>query len=234
VLVAADDLPAGTLIIPEQLRWQAWPDDSLAEAYVLDGERPLEDFAGAVVRSSLAAGHPVTDAVVVRPGDRGFLAAVLRPGRRAVTVSVNATTGIAGFVFPGDRVDVILTHALGKRPGGRRHASETVLSDLRVIAVDQKTDDQNGEVRVAKTATLEVSPKEAEMIAMLTDLGRLSLSLRSLARDDPAEASAKTFTLDSEVSALLTRRPVATKSRRVTVLRAGKAEAMRFGREATP
>lgn len=232
VLVAAADLPAGTLIQPKHLRWQPWPEESLAAAYLAEGAATIDDFAGAVARARLAAGQPVSDGLIVRPGDRGFLAAVLAPGMRAVTVPVNATTGIAGFVFPGDRVDLILTHALAEGAGGRRHAAETVLGDVRVIAVDQKVDDPQGQARVAKTATLELTPKQAEVVAMLTDLGRLTLSLRSLARPegaaagDPAEAPS--YTLDSEVSALLSRPRAAPEARRVSVLRGGKAEETSF------
>ncbi len=244
ILVAAADVPAGTLLQKKHLRWQAWPKTAMAEGYVVDGgERGLEDFTGAVGRSGLLAGQPITDRLVVYPGDRGFLAAVLSPRMRAVTVPVNATTGIAGFVFPGDRVDLILTHAVRNDPNSRaRRASETVLNDVRVIAVDQKVDDQNGRAQVAKTATLEVTPKQAELVAMLTDIGRLSLSLRSIVGEDLAEAKggdsmlprpprrSRTLTLDSEVSLLL--RPPSTNRNTdtVRVWRGGEAQDLVFQR----
>lgn len=245
ILVAALDLPAGTLLQAKHLKWQPWPKAALTDSYVLaGGGRDIADFTGAVGRSGLLAGQPITDRLVVRPGDRGFLAAVLSPGMRAFTVPVNATTGIAGFVFPGDRVDLILTHAV--RSGGAtaraRRASETVLNDVRVIAVDQKVDDQNGRVQVAKTATLEVTPKQAELVAMLTDIGRLSLSLRSIVGEDLAEARNgdnqvprpprrdRTLTLDSEVSLLL--RPPTTNRNTDTVRiwRGGESQDLVFQR----
>ena len=194
VLVASASLPAGTLVNPDHLRWQAWPDETLDESYIRDGVRDLNSFTGSVVRSGITAGEPVTDGRLVFPGDQGFLAAVLSPGMRAITVSVNATTGISGFIFPGDRVDLILTHAIGSGSEGvrERRASETVMADVRVLGIDQSTNDQDGLPAVAKTVTLEVKPKDAEVVTLLGELGKLSLSLRSLqpasnARLDVAE-----------------------------------------------
>jgi pilus assembly protein CpaB len=183
VLVAKADLPTGTFVKAEHLRWQSWPDDALADNYLVKGKRGLKSMVGAVARHRIAAGQPVTDTLLVKPGDRGFLAAVLTPGTRAISVAVNATTGIAGFVFPGDRVDMLLTQNF-KSGDTKRRTSETVIRDLRVLAVDQRTDDQNGKVTVAKTTTLEVTEKQAEMIAVAAALGRLSLSLHSLANDN--------------------------------------------------
>ena len=154
---------------------------------------------------------------MVRPGERGFLAAVLTPGMRAVTVPVTATSGIAGFVFPGDRVDLILAHDFQTGTGENRvinRASETLLTDVRVLAVDQKTASKDGAAALAKTATLEVEPRQAEMIAVSVKLGDLSLSLRSLRREDVAAGGAaddqdrpaqrgKTYTRDSDVSRLI-------------------------------
>lgn len=186
VLVAASDLPAGTLVQPSQLRWRAWPeDDGVAGTYMVEGQRRAEEFTGSVVRHGLRAGEPVAEGRLVKPGDRGFLAAVLSPGNRAVTVAVNGVTGIAGFIFPGDRVDLILTQAL-KQDGHERErrASETVLADVRVLALDQRVNDQKGEAKPAQLATLEVTPRQAEAVALAAEMGRLSLSLRSLGVPD--------------------------------------------------
>ncbi|HZS81941.1 MAG TPA: Flp pilus assembly protein CpaB [Stellaceae bacterium] len=210
VLVAKVDLPAGQFVRPENLRWQAWPDDTIPDSYVVEGKGKLEDYVGAVVRSGLTAGEPIAEGRVVRPGDRGFMAAVLTPGYRAVTVPVTPSSGIAGFVFPGDRVDVILTLTIepqtgkdGQKEGVERRASETVLSDIRVLAVDQRADDQKHEVAVAKTATLEVTPKQAEIIAVISEMGKISLSLRSLAQDTLASAETTPYTWDSDAASLL-------------------------------
>ncbi len=166
VLVTNKALPAGSFLKADHLKWQAWPEDGVIDSYAVKGKREEKDFVGAVVRTAIAVGEPLTDARVVHPGDRGFLAAVLEPGKRAVSVPVNATTGISGFVFPGDWVDVILTVRFrvvedGEAKGEPRYFSETLLTDVRVLGVDQAVENKKGEPAVAKTATLEVDPKQA-------------------------------------------------------------------------
>ncbi len=194
----------------------------------------MTDFEGTVVRTGVASGEPVTNERVVKSGERGFLAAVLSPGKRAVSVPVTATTGIAGFIFPGDRVDLILTHAIDKKgeDDRTRRASETVLTDVRVLAVDQQTDDQNGKASIAKTVTIELTPRQAELVSLVMELGRLSLSLRSLAKvDDPSfvETTARTHTWDSEASRLLDQRNRrARKSTRVRVVKGGETVVLDF------
>ena len=186
VIVAKRGLPAGTLIKKTHLRWQAWPDAGISDVYLVDGKTNLESLVGTVVRLGIAAGEPITETRVVRPGQRGFLAAVLRPGFRAITVGVNTTSGVAGFVFPGDRIDLILSHSVGRegQNGRVRRASETILTDVRVLAIDQSTNDQAEKPNPSKNVTLEVTPKQVEMVSLLSDIGRLSLSLRSLRRDE--------------------------------------------------
>lgn len=241
VLVAARELPAGTLLRPGDLDWQPWPREAVAEPYLVAGEAGVEDFLGAVVRQRIAAREPITQTRVVRPDDGSFLAAILTPGMRAISVPVNATSGIAGFVFPGDRVDLILTHTVQREAGdGERpvRASETVLEDVRVLAVDQRIDDEGGSPVVAKTATLEVSPKQAEAVAILTEMGRLSLSLRSLARDGAALAegdaapegpdAGRSYTTDTELSALLAL-PASAPGGGVTIVRGATEEAVVLG-----
>lgn len=238
VLVASENLATGHIIKQEDLRWQPWPEDGVLDLYVVEGVGSATDYAGSVVRRGIAAGTPVTLDQIVKSGERGFLAAVLPPGMRAVSVPISATSGISGFVFPGDRVDLILTHKI-KTDGGARHASETVLTNVRVLAVDQDTNDQENAPRIAKTATLEVTPKQVEKIAVLRQLGALSLSLRSLARadqdsDDSATelalpVSGRTHTWDSDVSRLLP--PVNAEGQylQVTVARGSKISSLKFG-----
>jgi pilus assembly protein CpaB len=204
VLVASGALSAGQFVRPENLRWQAWPGDDISAAYHVEGKDKIEDFVGSVVRAAIGDGEPITDNRIVRPGDRGFLAAVLTPGDRAVTVTVNVASGLAGFVFPGDRVDLLLTMAIqAEGQKQQRHAAETLLSNLRVLAVDQRSDDQSKEVVVAKTATLEVTPKQAEVIAVATELGNLSLALRSVGRIDGDQPAPYSHTWDSEATHLI-------------------------------
>ena len=234
MLVAVKDLPAGRIIDRGDLKFRPWPQDGVIEGFVLRAPEADKPFIGAVVRRGITKGEPVTDARVVKPGERGFLAAIVEPGHRAISVPINATTGVAGLFFPGDQVDVILTHVV-KKGKTSRNASETVLRDVRVLAVDQRVEDIDGKAQVAKTATLEVTPKQAEVLTMLSNLGKLSLSLRSVARPEggeetvePAEENvlADSFTLDSEVSAVLHRPSGDGQPKmRVSVIRGGKKQA---------
>lgn len=213
VLVAKETMEAGRFVRAEDLRWTAWPKDGVSEGYVVEGETPKglvkrapdgaeggmprtagkAVFDGSVVRSRITAGEPVTALKLVQPGERGFLAAVLEPGKRAVSVPVDATTGIAGFIFPGDWVDVIFIGQMRfeAKSGGAEGStlkkidfSETLLSEVRVIAMDQKVEAADGQAKVAKTATLQVTPKQAEKIALALKMGGVSLSLHSLARHE--------------------------------------------------
>lgn len=244
ILVAAESLPAGTLVREQHMRWQTWPhdeDENVEEIYVVETKRKMEEFLGTVVRRGVDKGEPISDGRMVKPGESGFLAAVLNPGKRAVSISVDATSGIAGFVFPGDRVDVILTHQVfSSREGAApRHASETILTDVRIVAMDQSTNDQEQKASVRRIATLEVSPKGAETVAVVTDLGRLSLSLRSIVRiEDGRDKDGKIvqtaergrgYTWDSDVSELITApRYKKAPSKTVNVVRAGAATALSF------
>ncbi len=243
VLVAQGDLHAGEFLRPENLRWQAWPDNGVAKSYIVSGDHQLEDYVGAIVRSAIGDGEPITDDRVVRPGDRGFLAAVLRPGYRAVTVPLTPSEANAGFVFPGDHVDLIATLALteadpndpnANSAQNQHHASETVLTDLRVLALDQRADDQNKEVSVAKTATLEVTPKQAEVIAVVGDIGKLSLSLRSLEKDDNQAANEETsgisYTFDSDATQLIRPPTPFGLKQKVVVVRGADVKEMDFTR----
>jgi pilus assembly protein CpaB len=192
VLVAKRALTAGTIITADALGFQPWPEELVRDAYFIDGEADMNKLLGTVVRFPITAGEPVTQGSLVAPGDRGFLAAALGPGMRAVTVPVSATTGVAGFVFAGDRVDLILTQQVdGSDDTAPLKAAETVLRNLRVLATDQqveKTTDENGKTMVQefRNVTLEVTPKIAEKIAVAQTIGTLSLALRSLA-DSPTE-----------------------------------------------
>lgn len=186
VLVANRQLPVGTIITADAIGFQQWPEELVQDAYFIDGESEVTKLIGTVVRFPITAGEPVTQGSLVAPGDRGFLAAALGPGMRAVTVPVSAKTGVAGFVFPGDRVDLVLTQTVKGNGGEGLKASETILRNLRVLATDQSTEsttDEQGRtvVRAFRTVTLEVTPKIAEKVAVAQTIGTLSLSLRSIA-----------------------------------------------------
>jgi pilus assembly protein CpaB len=190
VLVATRMLPVGTIIQPDSFRYQPWPKDLVENAYYIKGSADPASLAGTVVRADITAGQPLTQGSLVKPGDRGFLAAALGAGMRAVTVAVSNQTGVAGFVFPGDRVDLVLTQSVAGQ-GPELKASETFIRNVRVLATDQKVvpdedDKGNKKVAVAQSVTLEVTPRLAEKIAVAQTIGQLSLSLRSIA-DNNAE-----------------------------------------------
>jgi len=190
VLVASRALPVGTIITPDAFSFQPWPEDLVEEAYYKKEGTDIESLNGTVVRNAITAGQPLTKGAIVSPGDRGFLAAALGPGMRAVTIPVSGLTGVAGFVFPGDRIDLMLTQAV-KGDGPELKVSETVIRNVRVLATDNRvtqTKNEAGQAVAQKTklVTLEATPKIAEKIAVAQTLGTLSLSLRSLA-DSTAE-----------------------------------------------
>jgi pilus assembly protein CpaB len=193
VLVATRTLPVGTIIDAEAFRYQPWPQGLVQPAYFIRGEGGADpqSLMGTVVRNEISAGQPLTQGAIVRPGERGFLAAALGPGMRAVTVAVSATSGVAGFVFPGDRVDLVLTQEIeGGGDGAPLRASETIIRNIRVLAVDQRLnarDEAGNQVaQTVATVTFEATPRIAEKIAVSQTIGQLSLSLRSLA-DNNAE-----------------------------------------------
>ena len=187
VLVAKKALPVGTIIDADSFTLQPWPKELMQSAYYVEGQPDGDPkkLLGTVVRYAITAGQPVTRGSLVGPNDRGFHAAALGPGMRAVTVPVNVSTGVAGFVFPGDHVDMVLTESVqGGGDGPPLKVSETIIRNLRVLATDQritdKDEDGKTQVKVFANVTLEVTPRIAEKIAVAQSLGTLSLSLRSL------------------------------------------------------
>jgi pilus assembly protein CpaB len=192
VLVAVQPLPTGHIIKIENLRWVAWPEDSEDTQFHVKGVVTEQSLAGKVIKVPVAQGAPLLLNQVVGPGERGFLAAVLGKDMRAVTVAVTNTSGVGGFVFPGDRVDLVLTHEV---PNGLNNlplrGAETILTNVRVLAVNDKTDDtgQVGAIPAVQSVTLEVPPPFVEEIAVMQRLGAISLSLRPIT-DSAIEAVA--------------------------------------------
>ena len=185
VLVAQRALPVGTIVTADSVSFQEWPKDMVQDAYFIDGEADMARLLGTVVRFPVTAGQPLTQGALVAPGDRGFLAAALGPGMRAVTIPVSAQTGVGGFVFPGDHVDLVLTQSVSGDEGQGLKASETILRNIRVLATDQSTETETEDgktvVRAVRTVTLEVTPRIGEKVAVAQTIGTLSLALRSLA-----------------------------------------------------
>jgi pilus assembly protein CpaB len=193
VLVAKKAMPVGTIIDADSFTLQPWPKELMQSAYYVEGAADSDPkrLFGTVVRYQITAGQPITRGSLVGPQDRGFLAAALGPGMRAITVPVNASASVAGFVFPGDHVDLVLTQQVqGGGDGPALKVSETIVRNVRVLATDQritdKNDDGKTEVKAFSTVTLEVTPRIAEKVAVAQSVGTLSLSLRAIA-DNTAE-----------------------------------------------
>lgn len=217
VLVAARNLPQGHIVVEGDFRWAPWPEANRPPNYIVRGGENANprNLWGQVVRYGIVAGEPIVRGRIVGPGQRGYLAAVLSEGMRAITIPIGNISGIAGFVFPGDRVDVMLTRAARDNRGTLHQVSETVLKNVRVLAVDRRVNDQaKGNPQVGSTVTIEVTPKIAEKVTILRRLGRISLVLRSLRFDengeveimDPSDdlpiSTEQTLTWDAEVSLL--------------------------------
>lgn len=181
VLVARQTLNPGTILTADHVEWQPWPDQGIVAPYFTEGTDSLESVTGSVVRTSMFPGQPLTSEAIAKPGEGSVMSAVLRPGYRAVTIAVTASTGVAGFISPGDRVDLILSRVIDGPGGAKRVTSETVLRDVRVVGIDQRAANQNNEVIAPQTATIEVTPAQAEMVVAASELGKLTLALRSVA-----------------------------------------------------
>lgn len=212
VLVASRDLPVGQKINPGDLHWQAFPAASVNPAWIVDrsGAAPMpllvaphigpqsaradtpplapanmSQATGSVVRDSILAGEPIVEAKIVKAGDSGYLSVTLHPGMRAVAIPINATTGVGGFILPGDRVDVIMTRkeGAGGGPGGVAQPTvEPVLRNVQVLAVDQQVQaPKNTKAMIGGSVTLEVPAADVETLLGAEGHGDLTLSLRSYA-----------------------------------------------------
>jgi len=181
ILVAAKDVTAGHMLDATLVRWQPWPEKAMMTTFITNKTEPdvTKAISGAVARMPLMAGQPITEATIVRAGAAGYMAATVTPGMRAIAVPVNAETTAGGFILPNDRVDVVLTRQL---PGeGKSFVSMTILSDVRVLAVDQTAHQgKDQETVIGKTATLELTEKQAELVTRAHETGMLSLALRSI------------------------------------------------------
>ncbi|HLH88814.1 MAG TPA: Flp pilus assembly protein CpaB [Xanthobacteraceae bacterium] len=186
VLVAAKDVGIGTVLAPQDLQWQVWPASAVSAAFISKKDHPdaLQQYVGGIVRVPMAAGEPVRDNKVIRGKGSGYLAAVLPSGMRAYSTEISAESGAGGFILPNDHVDVILSardREAEKATGVEVHVSRTILSDVRVLAIDQLIQEKDGQhVVVGKTATLELTQRQAELLATARQIGSLSLTLRSL------------------------------------------------------
>jgi pilus assembly protein CpaB len=240
VLAAARDLPTGTILKETDMKWIPWSETAENTKLYVKGKTDMGSLTGAVLREGLHSDEPLLMGRVVQPHEQGFLAAVLSPGMRAIAVTLTPSAGVAGFIFPGDHVDVILTHSFviktdkNDATTTERRLSETIIQDARVLALDQKSDNQSTDPKIAQLATLEVTPKQAEKMALAADMigqtnsgrGSISLILRSLATNEDSPPSGTSLpeaglTMDNDISPVYSR-----------VMQMNKVEVMR-GKDVT-
>lgn len=186
VLVAKSDIEMGKSISADDVTWQAWPTNANTGNFIRKSDHPnaVTELAGSVARAPFIAGEPIREAKLVKVKGSGFMAAILPSGMRAVSIGVSPESAAAGFILPNDHVDVVLTRRdreAEKAAGIEVHVSETILADIRVLAIDQQLEEKNGQkVVVGKTATLELTPGQVEVVTLARQTGTLSLALRSI------------------------------------------------------
>ena len=199
ILIANADIGMGHTVSAQDLRWQTWPAAAAGPTFIRKSDRPdaMNQLAGSITRQAFYSGEPIREAKLIKAKGSGYMAAILPTGMRAISTEISAETGAGGFILPNDRVDVILSRRdreAEKLAGVEIHSSETILSNVRVLAIDQTVEEKNGQrVVVGKTATLELAPRQAETLALSRQLGTLSLALRSLV---DAEGTSETPTDD--------------------------------------
>ncbi|MHC5654787.1 Flp pilus assembly protein CpaB [Stappia sp.] len=181
VLVADRDIALGSSVSSGDLRWTEWPKELAPQSAILRSERPgaLDELVGRIAKAPVYEGEPLREERLIN-SDRGFMSSILPKGKRAIAVSVEALTAAGGFILPGDKVDVILTRQSGNR-GSNSFLSETILQNVRVLAIDTTTAGEQNEKSLppGQTATLELLPSQAEVVAQASQLGTISLVLRS-------------------------------------------------------
>ncbi|MCF6321129.1 MAG: Flp pilus assembly protein CpaB [Rhizobiaceae bacterium] len=182
VLVAKGDISLGTRLNAEMVRWQKWPQEGIADGYIIKSDDITidETVAGSIVRSAFFQGEPIRSGKLIK-SDSGYMSAMLPSGQRAVSVSISTVTGAGGFILPNDRVDVIMTRR-GKAGNSKGYITETILQNVRVLAIDQTIEEKDGEsVVVGSTATLQLDPRQTEILTVAQQMAdRLVLVLRSL------------------------------------------------------
>jgi len=190
VLVAKSDIGLGQSVSASDVQWQIWPVAAAGPYFIQRNNKPkaIEEFSGSIARAPMVAGEPIREAKLIKANGSGFMAAILPSGMRAVSTEISPETGAGGFILPNDHVDVLLSRREREASGQENFVSETILSNIRVLAIDQNVEEKNGQrVVVGKTATLELNPRQAETLALSRQLGTLSLALRSIADGSKVE-----------------------------------------------
>jgi pilus assembly protein CpaB len=190
VLVARSDIGIGHSIGAQDVQWQTWPSAALNDQYIRKSSNPnaLQAIAGSITRAPFSNGEPIRESKLIRANGSGYMAAIVQPGMRAIATDISPETGVGGFILPNDRVDVLLTRSERTPANQDVFSSETILSDVRVLAIDQTVEEKGGQkVVVGKIATLELAPRRAETLALARRLGTISLMLRGLTENASRE-----------------------------------------------
>ncbi|MCL6705975.1 Flp pilus assembly protein CpaB [Pseudomonas sp. R2.Fl] len=195
VLVAAESLPVGARLNEKSVRWMPWPESNVVEGFITDANRPkaLEELAGVVVRLPIFEGEPIRGEKIADSSSR-IMSSLLPSGKRAVATEISVATGAGGFILPNDRVDVIMV----RKGDTEAYLTETILSNIRVLAIDQQIEEskEGGRTVVGTTATLELTPEQTKVITVAQQMAdRLSLALRSVADAQEADTSAADYLL---------------------------------------
>ncbi|MCP3374830.1 Flp pilus assembly protein CpaB [Bradyrhizobium cajani] len=189
ILIAKNDIQLGQAVKPEDLQWQAWPAATASSAFIRRDSRPeaQTQIAGSIARVPLMQGEPIRDQKLVKADGSGFMAAILPSGMRAVSTEISAETAAGGFILPNDRVDIVLTRRLknpdtnGPTGGNDLILSEIILTNIRVLAIDQAPKEKDGQTAViGKTVTLELKPDQVATLSAARQGGTLQLALRSI------------------------------------------------------
>jgi len=200
VLVAAKDITMGGNLKGGALRWQAWPADAIGRGFIRRSDKPdaLVEMGSAIARAAIFEGEPIRETKLVK-SERGYMSAILPAGQRAIATTISTATSAGGFILPNDRVDVIMTYR-AKGDDGDEYVTETILENIRVLAIDQTVEEKDGEaVVVGQTATLQLTPREAEVLTVAQQMAeRLSLSLRSVEDSKTDQTKAAYHLLNGE------------------------------------
>ena len=212
ILIAANNLVVGHVLTPADVKWQNWPQNALTKTMIVrKGDQKLDEVAKGKMRRDIPAGEPVTTSAILSEGKGNVLAVTLEPGMRAVAIKGTAESMVAGFIAPGDHVDVILTYDTrvdsrsnpAIREKVQRYATETILEDIRVLAIDQQARREDDEAKVGRTVTLEVTPAGAEKINVAGSMGKLTLALRPVGEKNPSGNASHPATTDTRISRVL-------------------------------
>lgn len=214
VLVANKAILVGTKLKPEDIRWQSWPDDANFKGLIKKSDQPdLKKLTaiGSPLRRSIESGEPVTTASLVMDAKETYLSAFIAPNMRAISIPISSTTAAAGFITPGDYVDIILTYT-PKMPAPaqqflnkitQRYANEVILRKVKVLAIDQNSKTDKHDPKLGKTATIEVSLEDAQKITMAEKMGTLTLYLRRLGEEETVSNPPPSIRTDMQTSELM-------------------------------